>query len=59
LSVAERSPEEAAGSTDLITHSDRFVLVDRDARIRGYYRGTEPDLIPGLLADVERLAAEG
>lgn len=59
LSVAERSPEDAKGSTDLITHSDRFVLVDRQARIRGYYRGTEPDLIPGLLADVERLAAEG
>ena len=26
-----------------ITHSDRFVLVDRALRIRGYYHGTQPD----------------
>ena len=35
--------------TSPITHSDRFVLVDRGLRIRGYYHGNEP-------ADVERLA---
>ncbi len=34
-----------------ITHSDRFVLVDRERRIRGYYHGTEE-------ADVERLARD-
>jgi protein SCO1/2 len=34
-----------------ITHSDRFVLVDRQLRIRGYYHGTEP-------ADVTRLARD-
>jgi len=34
-----------------ITHSDRFVLVDRQLRIRGYYHGTD-------LADVERLARD-
>ena len=34
-----------------ITHSDRFVLVDRQLRIRGYYHGTEP-------ADVARLARD-
>jgi protein SCO1/2 len=32
-----------------ITHSDRFVLVDRALRIRGYYHGTDA-------ADVDRLA---
>lgn len=32
-----------------ITHSDRFVLVDRQLRIRGYYHGGDAD-------DVERLA---
>ena len=34
-----------------ITHSDRFVLVDRQLRIRGYYHATEP-------ADVARLARD-
>ncbi len=34
-----------------ITHSDRFVLVDRALRIRGYYHGTEP-------GDVARLARD-
>lgn len=32
-----------------ITHSDRFVLVDRELRIRGYYHGSDAD-------DVARLA---
>jgi len=34
-----------------ITHSDRFVLVDRELRIRGYYHGTDP-------ADLARLARD-
>src|SRR5205823_5468628 len=37
--------------TSPITHSDRFVLVDRDLRIRGYYHGTDP-------ADVARLGRD-
>jgi len=34
-----------------ITHSDRFVLVDRALRIRGYYHGTDT-------AEVDRLARD-
>jgi protein SCO1/2 len=34
-----------------ITHSDRFVLVDRELRIRGYYHGGDAE-------DVERLAGD-
>jgi protein SCO1/2 len=34
-----------------ITHSDRFVLVDRQLRIRGYYHGTDA-------ADLARLARD-
>jgi protein SCO1/2 len=37
--------------TSPITHSDRFVLVDRALRIRGYYHGNDP-------ADVARLARD-
>ncbi len=53
LSVSERSPEEAGDSGELITHSDRFVLVDRQGRIRGYYHGLEEDDVDRLLADLE------
>lgn len=57
LSVAERDPgEPAADGHDLITHSDRLVLVDRKGRIRAYYHGTDRDSVPALLADLERLA---
>jgi protein SCO1 len=37
--------------TSPITHSDRFVLVDRQLRIRGYYHGSDPN-------DVDRLARD-
>ena len=55
LAVAERSPEENTDGEGLITHSDRFVLVDRQQRIRGYYRGTDRASIDQLVADIERL----
>jgi protein SCO1/2 len=55
LSVAERSPPPTGAADELITHSDRFVLVDAAGRIRGYYRGTDEDLVPRLVADLRRL----
>lgn len=56
LSVAERSPEQATDGGELITHSDRFVLVDAEERIRGYYHGSDPDTVPALLRDLARLS---
>ena len=41
-----------------ITHGDRFVLVDRGLRIRGYYRGMEPEALEQLVVDARALAAE-
>lgn len=43
LSIEELAPEEAARArvTEPIIHSDRFVLVDRQLEIRGYYHGTD------------------
>jgi len=55
LSVAERAPDGTLAPGDLVTHSDRFVLVDGDGRIRAYYRGTDADLIPHLLSDIRKL----
>jgi protein SCO1/2 len=46
VAYADDGPAESP-----ITHSDRFVLVDGDLRIRGYYHGTDP-------ADVARLARD-
>jgi protein SCO1/2 len=43
---------------DPMIHSERFVLVDREGRIRGWYRGTEAPEVERLVADARRLAGE-
>lgn len=45
--------------TNPITHSDRFVLVDGQMRIRGYYHGRTPEDLDRLVADVRAVRAEG
>ena len=50
LSIAEGgSPEEP------VTHSVRFVLVDRAGTIRGYYDSTEPSQFDQLIRDASTL----
>jgi protein SCO1 len=58
LSVAERSPDEAKDGGELITHSDRFVLVDGQGRIRAYYHGSDASAVPDILRDVAALQSE-
>lgn len=60
LSVAEREPDEAGRDDghELITHSDRLVLVDGKGRIRGYYHGTDRAAAEALLGDLQRLARD-
>jgi protein SCO1/2 len=41
-----------------LTHSTRFVLIDRQGRIRGYYGTSDDSAIPKLLADIRRLQQE-
>ncbi len=53
LSVASGGPGSSPG--DLITHSDRLVLVDPDGRIRAYYRGGDEDSVDKLADDLLRL----
>lgn len=55
LAVAERTPGGEPETDELITHSDRFVLVDRQLRIRGYYRPVEEGARDRLLGDVRAL----
>lgn len=53
VAVADDGPPNAP-----ITHSDRFVLVDRTLRIRGYYHGLDPDDLARLQSDARRLRDE-
>ncbi len=57
LAAEEVPPQEEGGPTDFI-HSDRFVLVDRKGRIRGFYNGTEKSDVRKLIDDVHKLLLE-
>jgi protein SCO1/2 len=61
LSVAQVAPvapgERDAGS-EPITHSDRFVLVDPELRIRGYFHGNDEASMAALTEALARLRAE-
>ncbi len=41
-----------------LDHSTRFVLVDRQSRIRGFYRSEEPESVRQLTHDIESLLKE-
>ncbi len=45
--------------TDAMVHSERFVLVDRRGRIRGWYHGVDEEAVRVLLKDARRLGREG
>jgi protein SCO1/2 len=46
------------GSKGLVIHSSRLVLVDRQARTRGYYDGTDLEALKRLRRDVNKLLRE-
>ncbi|CAM2006498.1 SCO family protein [Acanthopleuribacter pedis] len=46
-------------SSNLLNHSQKFILVDREMQIRGYYEGTDDGEIAELVQDLERLLKEG
>ncbi len=52
LPIVRDPPEELADPREPILHSDRFVLVDGDGRIRGYYRPNEEGERDRLLGDI-------
>lgn len=51
--------QEGGDSAEPIIHSKRFVLVDVEGRIRGYYNSEEKDAQQRLLRDVATLVEEG
>lgn len=52
--VAKDNPDE---EYDLI-HTENFVLIDTQKRIRGFYDGTDPEAIQELLEDIKILEKE-
>jgi protein SCO1/2 len=55
LGAVELPDEKRPQSGATHTHSPRFVLVDRDAQIRGYYVSTDPDAMKRLHRDLRIL----
>lgn len=53
--MGEPQPMEGEKNVYTILHARHFVLLDRQRRIRGYYR-TEPEQLDRLVRDAERLA---
>ena len=53
-----QSNAQEKNALEQIVHSDRFVLIDPEFRIRAYYRGNAEDLIAQVLHDVDILQQE-
>jgi protein SCO1/2 len=56
LPVVERDEGGALGN---FIHSGKFVLVDRNGNIRGYYEGTRPEEVDKLMEDINLILKEG
>lgn len=54
----EKAPGERLNEADLFVHSTRFVLVDKRGRIRAYFDGERPEVLPQLVASIRRLVRE-
>ena len=58
LGVEALAPNDPRLTThEPIVHSNRFVLIDPQRRIRGYYRGDDTESVVQLLQDIETLMA--
>jgi protein SCO1 len=56
LQTLDRDAFKLGNIDETMQHSTRFVLVDRQARIRGDYDSTESSAIPKVISDVFALA---
>lgn len=52
------APVDGAALDPVVFHSTRFVLVDRDGEIRGYYDSNDPRALERLRESARRLLAE-
>jgi protein SCO1/2 len=58
LQMLDREAFKLGDINAAMQHSTRFVLVDRQGRIRGYYDTSDAAAIPKVIADIYALAAE-
>ncbi|MFQ5600661.1 MAG: SCO family protein [Candidatus Krumholzibacteriia bacterium] len=58
LAVQDASPEDIAQGAEAVLHSTRFVLVDAQGTIRGYYNGLDEEAVEQLGRDLQRLTSE-
>ncbi len=58
LGVEETPPDQRGPEVEDVLHSSKFVLLDRQSRIRGYYDGDDKDALDLLVADVQELLKE-
>ena len=49
---------EGDGGTDDFVHTERFILVDKESHIRGYYDGTDSSQVDMLISDIKFLIWE-
>ncbi len=50
--------DEGDGGMQDFVHTENFVLVDRQGRLRGFYDGTSPKDVDRLIEDIPKLLAE-
>jgi protein SCO1/2 len=58
LQTLDRDAFKLGDIDGTLQHSIRFVLVDRQGRIRGYYDTSEASAISSVISDIRALAAE-
>ena len=58
LAVYEKKPEEREVPADLFVHSTKFVLVDGQGRIRGWFDGERPESKAEIIQAVKTLLRE-
>jgi protein SCO1 len=58
LQTLDRDAFKLGNLDGTLQHSTRFVLVDRQGRIRGYYDTSESAAIPKVISDIYALARE-
>jgi len=58
LQMLDRDAFKLGNIDGTLQHSTRFVVVDRQGRIRGYYDTSEASAIKKIISDVSALAAE-
>jgi protein SCO1/2 len=58
LSVLDKPAAQQDSANDLFIHSEKFVLLDKLGRIRGWYDGQDSNVVEAVVAAAQTLARE-